>query len=298
MPAPLRRSAPAAALLAAAALAACSGGGDRPAADAALDRDLTLAAGAAARPALGDSLAMGDTAVALAPAIEPEPAPAPAPTPRVAPVRAPTRVAERPAAPRATAPAAAPAPAPAPEAAVPVANAGRTLAGGTQFAASLNGKVCSESNRPGDKLVATLASDVTGSGGATVLRAGTPVVLEVARVDAQSGTAEFLVRGVSADGGFVPLAAEVSPVSGQLVQQELPKAAGEDRGKLAKGAIIGAIAGQVLGRNTKSTIIGGAVGAAAGAVAAKASTKHEACLPAGVAVRIRLTEAAVVPAAQ
>ena len=81
-------------VLVATAAVACGGGDATPAArDEALDRDLTLAASGATTPTTRDTLALGDTAMAVpAPVAE-----APAPTPVTAPVRpAPTRVASAP----------------------------------------------------------------------------------------------------------------------------------------------------------------------------------------------------------
>jgi hypothetical protein len=151
-------------------------------------------------------------------------------------------------------------------------------------------RICTESNRPGDRLVATLGSAAAGPDGA-VLPAGTALVLEVVRVSSDPGRVELLARGATIDGSFVPMVAEVAPLEGQLERREMEKGAGEDRGRVAKGAIAGAIIGQILGRNTRGTVIGGAVGAAAGAATAAANRRFEQCLPSGAPVRVRLVEA-------
>jgi hypothetical protein len=159
------------------------------------------------------------------------------------------------------------------------------------LAARTEQRVCSETNRPGDKLVATLTSDATGADGA-VLRAGTAVVLEVVRAGGEGGV-ELMARGVTIDGEFRPVAAEVSPPEGQAERRTI-EGTSDAKGKAVKGAIAGAIIGQILGRSTRGTVAGGAIGGAIGAAAGAAGTKHESCLPAGATVRVRLTEALAV----
>jgi hypothetical protein len=168
---------------------------------------------------------------------------------------------------------------------------GAALGAGTVLAARTEQRICSETNRPGDKLVATLTSDATGSDGA-VLRAGTAVVLEVVRAGGEGGV-ELMARGVTVDGEFRPVAAEVSPPEGQVERRTI-EGTSDAKGKAVKGAIAGAIIGQILGRSTRGTVAGGAIGGAIGAAAGAAGTKHESCLPAGATVRVRLTEALAV----
>jgi len=280
-----------------AALAAC-GRDDRPAtgADSALDRDLTLAATPV--PATRDPLTLGDTAVVMeTPPAPPVAAPMPAPA-----RRAPARVASTPA-PRVERPTPAPAPAPpvavapttpapAPavdEAPTPVraasAPAGPSLGRGALLAGTTGSRICSVSNRPGDRLVATLAADVTGADG-VVLPAGTGVVLEVATVSPQ-GKVELLARGVSLNGTFHPIVADVA-VGEAPLEKRTVTGTNDTKGKAVKGAIAGAIIGQILGRDTKGTIIGAATGAAAGAAAGQLGKKEELCLPAGAPVRISI----------
>jgi hypothetical protein len=112
---------------------------------------------------------------------------------------------------------------------------GRAIAAGTLLAASLGQRVCTESNRPGDRFVATLGSEVTGPGGAT-LPAGTPVVLELSRATADPPTVEFLVRGVSLGGEFVPVVADASPVTGEAERRQVVDRRGSGTGKAVQGA--------------------------------------------------------------
>ena len=313
--APRRRSAATALLLVAVALPACRGdGGQAAAADSTLARDLTLANGAVTRPPLRDSLVLGgDTATTrptprLAPEVTPAPIArrSPARTPSATPSRAapssaaPREVAVRPAPRRPEPPVRRPpppepptqtasdAPDPAPGSAAG-AGTGRSLAAGTVLAGTLGQRVCSESNHPGDRFVATLGSDASGPAG-VVLPAGTPLVLEVTRVAGDPPVAEFVVRGVSVDGDFMPVEADASPVSGEVERHEVVDKASSAKGNAAKGAIAGAILGQILGRNTKGTIIGAAGGAAAGAAMGRGKSHEEACVAGGARVQVRLTE--------
>ncbi|WP_284349859.1 YMGG-like glycine zipper-containing protein [Roseisolibacter agri] len=294
-----RRPAAVALLLALAAVGAC-GRDDAPApdADSALARDLTLAT--APVPPRRDSLALGDTAVVAetppAPVVAaPEPAPArraparvaSAPTPRAVETRpAPTPAPVAPpvaAAPRAEKPAEEPAPTPVRPASD--AGSGPSLGRGTLLAGTTGSRICSTSNRPGDRLVATLAADVTGADG-VVLPAGTGVVLEVASVS-REGKVELLARGVSLNGAFHPIVADVA-VGEAPLEKRTVAGTNDTKGKAVKGAIAGAIIGQILGRDTKGTIIGAATGAAAGAAAGQLGKKEELCLAAGAPVRVTI----------
>lgn len=308
----------AAASLAATLLFAACGGGDRAAADSALARDLTLAAGSG-RPSIDNTLPLGgDTASArpAAPAVAP-PTPAAA-RPTAAPptrataarsevARAEATVRRAPARPVPASPAPVPAeedpvatsaPAVAEATSAPAAGpangagSGRALAAGTLLAGTLGQRVCTESNRPGDRFVATLGADATGPGGAT-LPAGTPLVLEFARATGEPPAVEFVVRGVSVGGEFVPMVAEASPVTGDVERRQVVDKPGSAKGKAVQGAIAGAILGRVLGGGAKGTVIGAAGGAAAGAAMGRGRSHEEACLTPGAPVRIRLSEALV-----
>jgi hypothetical protein len=182
---------------------------------------------------------------------------------------------------------------PAPVGAAAGAGAGRALAAGTLLAGELSQRVCAESSRPGDRFVATLGAAVSGSGGA-MLPAGTPIVLELARVTSDPPTAEFVVRGVSLAGEFVPVVAEAQPVTGSVERHQVVDREGTSKGKAVQGAIAGAILGRVLGGSGKGAVIGAAGGAAAGAAMGRGRSHEEACLTPGAAVRVRLSEALAV----
>lgn len=267
--------------------AACGGGDPEPAIGDDLSRDLSLASAATstARPS-----AFGDTAASeSAPAPVPEPAPDRAPAPAPAPTPAPRRRAPTPT-PEPT-PEPVPAAEPAPEAAPAPAPAPRLLlAAGTVLAGTTATRVCTTTNRPGDRLVMRLTDDVIGPDG-TRIAAGTAVLLEVAAADS---VVTLRVRSIQHDGALLPVtatAAVESDMEGARV------ANGSDKKKVIGGAIAGAIIGQVLGKDTRATVIGAAGGAAAGAMAARRSGSSERCLPAGAAVRVVLDAPLMMPGA-
>jgi len=277
------------------AAAACSDRANK-ADDSVLTRDLALASSVQqSQPKLQD------TAVAPAQVEAPEaprqtpapvkarPRPTAPPRPRVV---TPTRVVEQPAAqpqPAPVAPAPTPAPAPAP--------AHKEFGAGTGLALTSANRVCTNTNLPGDKIVATVNSAVTGTNGA-IIPAGSSVVLEVAQVtagaNAETAQIVFRVRSVVINDKTYDVAAEVTPLASlekSKVQGQDPNA---DKKKVIGGAVAGAILGQILGKNTKTTVIGAAAGAAAGAAVAKSGEKWEGCLPEGSPMRLTLNSALVI----
>jgi hypothetical protein len=272
------------------ALAACTdkASDSRAAADSAFARDLALASSQTTQPTFQD------TAIAPAPAPaqqakEQSPAPVRArTTPK--PPQPPRRVVETPpprpiSNPVSSAPAPTPAPTPAPAAA-----ALATIGSGTGIALTSGSKVCTGTNLPGDKLVATVNEAVTGSNGA-VIPAGSSVVLEIASVtpgaNGEAAQMTFRVRSVVVNDKTYNVAADVTP----LAPLEKSKVAGDpnaEKKKVIGGAIAGALIGQMIGHNTKGTIIGAAAGAATGAAVSRSTEKWEGCLPAGAPMRLTL----------
>lgn len=270
--------------------AACSDHARKSDVDADLAHDLALSNQVTAQPAFKD------TALGPAPAVNrpdeqpavrteprrqrvPTPAPrypAPAPTPR----------------PRSVEPAPAPAAAP--------AAAPAQIGAGTMVGLTTAGRVCTQSNRPGDKVVASVNTPVIGQNGA-VIPAGSSVVLEVASVDAgsspESGTIHLRVRSVDIDGVSYPASGDVVTPSGLERTEVAGSGHGVDKTKVIGGAIAGAVIGRILGKSTTSTVIGGAAGAAAGAAASRAEAHYEGCLPSGTTLRLTLGEPLVIQAA-
>jgi hypothetical protein len=200
--------------------------------------------------------------------------PAPAPPPKTVAVAPPSE-------------ARAPDPSPA-----PTRHSGRVISSGTSVALTSASKICTETNRPGDKIVASVDSPVMGSDGA-VIPAGSKVVLELASVTPGSSPEEsrvvFHVRALYVGENIYPVEGDVVQTT-SLQRVRVDGDGGSDRRKMVTGAIAGAIIGQILGRNTKSTVIGAGAGAAAGAVAAKAGERFEGCLPESSPLRLTLAQ--------
>ena len=183
-----------------------------------------------------------------------------------------------------------PAPLPAPTRASAPA---REIGAGTGIVMTSGGRVCTETNRPGDKIVATIDSPVSGTNGA-VIPAGSKVVLEIASVTpGDQAHIDFRVRGLYVNDSLYPATGTVSPTTPLERVKVANPDANADKKKVIGGAIAGAILGQIIGHNTKGTVIGAATGAAAGAVAAKAGEKYENCLPAGASLHMTLGQSVV-----
>jgi uncharacterized protein YcfJ len=166
------------------------------------------------------------------------------------------------------------------------AGAGRSPSIGT--GAILTGRttqeICSIANRPGDRFVVNLASDVVGADGG-VLPAGTPVLIELASTPAE-GPFGFRVKSVQVAGDLVAVQGNVR-ADGTMTERRVSD--GNDKAKVIGGAVAGAILGRVLGGGGKGTAVGAAAGAATGTIAAARSGKVDRCLPAGSAITVTLS---------
>jgi hypothetical protein len=266
------------------ALAACQRA-DSPKTDSSLAADLALAAQVqAARP----TIQFQDSA----PRAETAPAPAPAPEPRrvTQRIESAPRVRVTPRQPVVTQPVA---PEPQPERAEPtpapvaVARGPQPAFGaGASFSLESQQRICTASNRPGDRFVATVSNTVSGNGAS--IPAGAAVVLQVASVT-EDGIA-FTVHSVEVNGRNYPVSGDVY-ATGDMERVRLN--ADADKKKVAAGAVAGALIGQLMKKNTKGTVIGAAAGAATGAVAAKMTEKYDTCLPMGAPMRMTLSNALV-----
>lgn len=177
------------------------------------------------------------------------------------------------------APTAAPLPAPEP--------AHGEIGAGTGVGLTSGSKVCTNS-LPGDKMVATVNSPVTGSNGA-VIPAGSSVVLEVASVNAgQNGDPQiaFRVKAVVINDKAYPVDGGVT--TDTPLEKSQVSDGGSDKTKVIGGAIAGALIGQIIGHNTKGTLIGAAAGAATGAAVAHAHQTTLGCLPAGASLKLMI----------
>lgn len=178
-----------------------------------------------------------------------------------------------------------------------VENAARPMIGaGSSLSLASQQRICTSTNRPGDRFVATLTNPVSGTNGA-VIPAGSSVVLEVVAIDpgtnnGSDATLRLAVHSVEFNGRSYPLSGEVYNTT-DLERTRVMSDPNADKKKVIGGAVAGAILGRVIGKSTKGTVIGAASGAAAGAVAAKATQQFEGCMPVGGAMRLTLSEAVV-----
>jgi hypothetical protein len=164
------------------------------------------------------------------------------------------------------------------------------IASGTSLSLTSATKVCTNTNKVGDRFNATLASPVSGTNGVS-LPAGSTVSIEVTELKRSEDSKTNIVMGfrvvsITADGRTYTPEAEVVSASIDRVRSQ---DRGDDAKKVVGGAAAGAIIGQVLGRDRKGTLIGAAVGAAAGAAAASSTSDYEGCVNQGAAIAVRLT---------
>jgi len=174
-----------------------------------------------------------------------------------------------------------------------------TIPAGSTLSLSSSSRVCTNTNKVGDHITATVREAVAGSNGA-VIPAGATATLEITALKRSENANDKIVmtfRPVSiAFGGHTyPIAATVASADIERVRNEPSK---KDAQKVATGAAVGAVVGQILGKNTRSTVIGGAVGAAAGAGAAVATANYEGCIPSGGHITVTLSDATQVHVAK
>ncbi len=163
---------------------------------------------------------------------------------------------------------------------------------GSTLALNSTARVCTNTNKVGDEITATVAEPVTGSNGA-VIPAGATVTLTVTELKRSENVNDpvvmkFQPKSVSFGGHTYAIEANVESATVDRVRDE-PKS--KDVQKVAIGAAVGAIAGKILGKSTKATVIGGAAGAAAGAATAAATANYQGCVPSGGRIVIKLNSA-------
>ncbi|HEY4734675.1 MAG TPA: hypothetical protein VIH53_09010 [Gemmatimonadaceae bacterium] len=157
-----------------------------------------------------------------------------------------------------------------------------TIPAGATINLASGEKICTNTNKVGNRFNATVTSAITGSNGA-VIPEGATATVEVTDLKRSENANDNVVMGfrvvaVTFGGHTYPVSATTSYAQVDKVKNQ-PKS--KDVQKVAGGAAIGAIAGQILGKSTKSTIIGGAIGAAAGAGVAAGTSNYEGCVNSG-----------------
>jgi len=157
-----------------------------------------------------------------------------------------------------------------------------TIPAGATLNLASNDRICTNTNKVGQRFNATVTNAITGSNGA-VIPEGATATVEVTELKRSENVNDNVVMGfrvvaVSFGGHTYPVSATTSYAQVDRVKNQ-PKS--KDVQKVAGGAAIGAIAGQILGKSTKATVIGGAIGAAAGAGAAATTSNYEGCVSSG-----------------
>jgi hypothetical protein len=161
---------------------------------------------------------------------------------------------------------------------------------GATLSLASSSKVCTNTNKVGDRVTATTTEAVTGTNGVTV-PAGATAVLEVTKLKRSENANDniemgFAVRTLSFGGTTYNVDADVTSANVDRVRASTK---GNDAKKVVGGAILGAVVGQVIGKDTKGTVIGAATGAAAGTAAAAATANYEGCVNDGSRIVIKLT---------
>ena len=172
-----------------------------------------------------------------------------------------------------------------------------SIPAGSEISLTSNSRVCTNTNRVGQRFSATVSNTVTGSNGASI-PAGATVTVEITELNRSENANDpvkmgFRVVSVTFGGRTYAVDATTTSASVDRVRNQ-PK--NKDVQKVVGGAAVGAIIGQVLGKDTKSTVIGAATGAAAGAGAAVATANYEGCVPIGGRITITLDNSATVQA--
>jgi hypothetical protein len=189
-----------------------------------------------------------------------------------------------------------PAPTPSPAASTPApapAAASRSLAAGTTISATTQAEIRSHTNKVGDEIMATVASDIKDQAGHVVIPAGSTVTLQVTAIKESenkgdsTGTLTLKPTAVTINGSSYPLSASIQGVNTHL---EGRKTNAGDIAKVGGGAAAGAIVGRVLGGSTKGAIIGGIIGGAVGTQRAVETKDRDVVLPQGTTVTMSLDQ--------
>ncbi|HLF12894.1 MAG TPA: hypothetical protein VJA26_16960 [Gammaproteobacteria bacterium] len=164
-----------------------------------------------------------------------------------------------------------------------------TIAAGSTLNLASNSRVCTNTNRVGQRFSATVSETVTGSNGARI-PAGATATIEITELKRSENANDNVVMGfrvvsVTFGGRTYPVDATTNYARVEKVRNQ-PR--DKDVQKVVGGAAVGAIIGQVLGKSTKATVIGAATGAAAGTAAAAATANFEGCVPSGGRITVSL----------
>jgi hypothetical protein len=164
-----------------------------------------------------------------------------------------------------------------------------TIPAGSILSLASGSKICTNTNKVGERFNASVTNAISGSNGAMIPAGATATVevTELKRSDNANDPVKMGFRVVS-----VTFAGHTYPVSATTTEADVTKVKNQPKGKdvqkVVGGAAIGAIAGQILGKSTKATVIGAAAGGAAGAAAAAATANYEGCVNSGARITATL----------
>lgn len=166
-----------------------------------------------------------------------------------------------------------------------------TLAAGTTLALQSDAELTSRHNHTGDPVTATSGAAVIGTLGDTLIPAGATfhgritAIAHAPRPDAP-GTLKLEFSEVRFGGRVYPVHGEVVSLATAMRGRGVT---GGTVAKVGAGAVIGGIAGRLIGGGGTGTVVGAVVGGAGGAVVAHATRTMDVVLPAGGAIRFRLS---------
>jgi hypothetical protein len=164
-----------------------------------------------------------------------------------------------------------------------------TVATGTAMDLTSTERVCTNTNKVGDKFTATVNSAIAGSNGVTI-PSGAKAVIEVSQLQQSGKTGDaiqmtFNVQSLSWGEKSYPIDASIDHVDVEKVRNASKKS---DIAKVGGGAVVGGILGQIIGHSTKGVVIGAATGAAAGTAVAMGTAGYDGCVPVGGNIKIHL----------
>jgi len=170
-------------------------------------------------------------------------------------------------------------------------DAGRTLASGTEIAATTQRTISSRSDKAGETFTASVSSDVKNDRGRVVIPAGATINLTITQLEPASskskvdGKITVVVSSVTIKEETFPISANITSMTHTLKGQGVGASEVE---KTAIGAVAGGIIGRVVGGNSDGTIIGAVLGGAAGAVVAAETAHRDVVVAAGTAIIVTL----------
>ncbi|MDE3152432.1 MAG: hypothetical protein KGL93_09335 [Gemmatimonadota bacterium] len=163
------------------------------------------------------------------------------------------------------------------------------IAEGTSLVLHPSAKVCTNTNKVGEELKATVADAVQGTNGVSI-PAGAIVTLKITALKRSENSKDPI------DMGFNPVSVEFGghtyALNATVTEEKIDRIRNEpkekDVQKVVGGAVLGAIAGKLIGKSTKGAVVGAATGAAAGAGVAAATANYEGCIAQGSNMTIKL----------